>query len=269
VFSSSRRSVLASAVLALSALLKPLKWCHLLVPCVPASLATDLLQYPAPYILGMASEDPGVMDVIRDLPEDVTLVDLDVGRVILAPSFAHSSELGRGTPNNVETASALRSQVLFLAQSLGNVFGPVLNPELWMCDSVQQVTLSSVGGSQVQHPFDSLLSVCRAFVEELLAGTSSCCYWIEEAFEHSSHAATSSEPTILFDEDRFFHVKKIRERAGFDPLFRPNEISSSSTPKQLALSLDSFDLVLELFLRCQSMNDYIGTRRRKDMAFSL
>ena len=270
VFSSSRRSALLSATVALSRMLKPLKWCHLLVPCVPVALAADLLQYPAPYILGMASEDPGIMDVIRELPEDVTLVDLDVGRVILAPSFAHSSELGRGTPNNADTARALRSQVLYLAQSLGSAFGRQLEPELWMCDDAN--TLLTENNSSVQvgagHPFDSLRTVCRSFVEELLAGTTSCCYWIEEAWSDSSISdATTSEPTILFDEDRFFHVKNVRNRDGFHPLFKSTTKASGSM--DLALSLDDFDLVLELFLRCQSMNDYIGTSKREDMAFSL
>ena len=56
VLSSSRRSILFSATEALKGMLKPLKWCHLLVPLVPSALAKDLIQYPAPFILGMPSE---------------------------------------------------------------------------------------------------------------------------------------------------------------------------------------------------------------------
>ena len=273
VVTSSRRSVLLSSTVALSALLKPLHWCHLLVPRVPVSLAADLLQYPAPFILGMPSEDQGMMELIRNLPEDVTLVDLDVGRVILAPSFAHDSELGRGTPNNADTARALRSQVLYLAQSLGNVFGPLLDPDLWMCDSACAALSDGplTKKSPETHPFDALKSVCRDFVEEILAGSTSCCYWIEEAFSNDTEdarPAAVTEPTILFDEDRFFRVKNVREKYDFEPLFGGTARSAASR-KGLALSLDNFDLVLELFLRCQSMNEYIGTRDRKDMAFSL
>jgi DENN (AEX-3) domain len=52
ILSSSRRSILFSATEALTGMLKPLKWCHLLVPLVPSALAKDLIQYPAPFILG-------------------------------------------------------------------------------------------------------------------------------------------------------------------------------------------------------------------------
>jgi len=63
VLTSIRRSVLLCATIAATErILKPLKWWHLLVPCVPVALAGDLLQYPAPFILGMPSEDPGIMD---------------------------------------------------------------------------------------------------------------------------------------------------------------------------------------------------------------
>jgi hypothetical protein len=257
VLSSSRRSVLMSCTVALSALLKPLKWCHLLVPRVPAALASDLLQYPAPFVLGMPSEDPGIMDLIRDLPADVTLVDLDVGRVIVAPSFAHDNELGRGIPNDAETARVLRSQVLYLAQSLGGVFGTCLDRQTWSCDS----PFAETEGNTTQ--FARLRSVCNCFIEELLAGTASCCYWIEEASAEEGSPHKTSDSTVLFDEDRFFHIKNARDQGGFTPLVR------KPSNNGLALSLNDFDLVLELFLRCQSMNAYIGTMERNEMVFAL
>lgn len=259
VFSSSRRGVLLSASIALSKLMKPLKWCHLLVPRVPASLAADLLQYPAPFILGMASEDPGIMDLVRELPQDVTLVDLDVGRVILAPSFAHNSELGRGTPNNADTARALRSQVLYLAQSLGGVFGTVIDPQTWLSD---RPWLDPSGKESAPSArFEKLCNVCTEFVEELLAGTASCCYFMEEVDE-----GQASEPTILFDEDKFFEMKRLRELSSNRavPLF-----TKANCITKLSLSLENFDLVLEVFLRCQSMNAYLGTVERDAMAFGL
>jgi hypothetical protein len=257
VLSSSRRSILASASVALSEMLKPLSWCHLLVPCVPAALAVDLLQYPAPYILGMPAEDDGIVELIQELPSDVTLVDLDVGRVILAPSFANDSELGRGTQNNADTARALRSQVLFLAQSLGSAFGPKLDPSMWLCDRIGTHTRSTMSA------FDELCTVCKDFITELLDGVSACCYWFDE--ELSSEPRTKNEPTIIFDEDRFFHIKNVREQNGYEPLFSDGRTHKS---QRLALSLENFDLLLELFLRCQSMNAYIGTRKPDDMAFA-
>jgi hypothetical protein len=259
VLSSSRRSVLLSATTALSELLKPLEWCHLIVPLVPSTLAKDLLQYPAPFILGMPSEDPGIMDLIRELPSDVTLVDLDVGRVILAPSFAHNSELGRGIPNSADTSRVLRSQVLFLAQSLGGIFGTTIDPQTWSCDAVF-MDLSENSKLSDQSPFDALCKVCHTFVVELLAGLPGCCYWVEEPGEDEE----AHEPTVLFDEDRFFRIKALRESTVLEPLFHKTGKSN-----ELALSMDDFDLVLEVFLRCQSMNYFISTQKRDEMIFAL
>ena len=265
VLSSSRRSLLLAASTALSKMLKPLKWCHLQVPLVPSGLAADLLQYPAPFILGVGSEDPGVMDLIRELPDDVTLVDLDVGRVILAPSFAHNSELGRGTPNNEDTTRALRSQVLYLAQSLGSVFGNVIEPDIWSCDRPKALS----GTSHARSPFERLCSVCVEFLEELLAGTASCCYWLEEAQDAAGGEKVdkSHERTVLFDEDRFFHIKNLRHAHGFRPLFRKFDLGQTSS--RLSLALDDFDLILEVFLRCQSMNEFIASREKNTMAFAI
>jgi len=266
VMASSRRSVLLSASTALSLMLRPLKWCHLIVPRVPSALASDLLQYPAPFILGLSSEDPEMTELIRDLPEDVTLVDLDVGRVILAPLFAHQSELGRGVQNSASTARELRSQVLYLAQCLGGVFGNITDPGLWSCDrpvdSLQNAIVTR------NSPFSALRQVCRDFLRELVAGTESCCYWVEESGD-----GPSSEPTVLFDEDRFFLVKSVRHRYCFVPLFSASaaaEIQDDTPDKDrgtLALGLDDFDLIVEAFLRCQSLNAYIGSCDKERMAF--
>jgi hypothetical protein len=57
ILSSSRRSILHSTTVALGTLLEPLKWSHLQFAMVPASLAGDLIQYPAPFILGVPSEE--------------------------------------------------------------------------------------------------------------------------------------------------------------------------------------------------------------------
>jgi hypothetical protein len=170
VFSSSRRSVLFSAVISVTRLLKPLRWSHLLVPLVPSALARDLLQYPAPFILGIPSEDPGNMEVLNALPSDVTLVDLDVGRVILASHFAHDDELVRNGEDPRITAAALRSQVLYLAQSLGLLFGSKLRKQTWNVDSPS--VSSSVQELQTDVPdIEKLQAVCRSFLVELLSGT--------------------------------------------------------------------------------------------------
>lgn len=277
VLSSTRRSLLLSATTALQTLLRPLKWCHLVVPVVPTALAADLLQYPAPYILGLPTE-PEVIDLIRDLPQDVTLVDLDVGRVILASSFAQDSELyGRarhqqheGNSANIVMANrrAVRSQVLYFAQSLGYVFGALLDPGTWLCDRPSLSSRSIVPSAKL-HSFDRLQVFCQNVIGELLAGTTSCCYWVEESLtpneKTTKNSASLSNPTILFDEDRFFQIKSLRAKKGYQPLFLPRKNNCS----RLALSPDDFDLVLELFLRGQSMNAYVGSRECEEMLFSL
>ena len=259
VLSSSRRSILLSACVALATMMRPLQWSHLLVPLVPSNLANDLIQYPAPFILGIPAEDAGNLHLLGNLPNDVTLVDLDVGRVILAPSFGRDNEMVRGTANADVTAKALRSQVLYLAQSLGSVFGNRLRKDTWCCDSPFNNSNQQCGiAIQQADGLDELLSSTRSFLSELLHGVTSCCFWIEEA---TQGFGTSDEPTVLFDEDRFFHIKKARASGEFKPLFIQN------TTADLALSLDDFDLIIESFLRCQSMSHYISSRPKEEMVY--
>jgi hypothetical protein len=254
VLSSSRRSVLHSAAVGLQAMLRPLKWSHLLVPLVPASLAGDLIQYPAPFILGVPSQDADNMDILGSLPTDVTLVDLDVGRVILAPAFGHDNEMVRKSSDTEATSKALRSQILYLAQSLGSLFGIAVRPDTWCCDALARVD----DKKEVLSGIDKLLSVSHSFIEELLEGVASCCYWIEEA---TLSYGSTTEPTVLFDEDRFFEIKNHRFKSACKHLF-PKESNSN-----FALDLDDFDLVLESFLRCQSMSTHISSRPKSEMVY--
>lgn len=173
ILSSSRRSVLHAACVGLATMLRPLKWSHLLVPLVPAALSNDLIQYPAPYILGIPAQDAENMEILGNLPKDVTLVDLDVGRVILAPAFGKDNDMVRGTENSEVTARALRSQVLYLAQALGNVFGNILRKDTWGCDNPSFVGLDrGLIGRNPTARLDGLRSAAQDFIEELLEGTS-------------------------------------------------------------------------------------------------
>jgi hypothetical protein len=254
VLSSSRRSILHAACAGLTVLLRPLKWSHLLVPLVPGALAADLIQYPAPFILGVPSEDADNMDLLGNLPRDVTLVDLDVGRVILAPEFGQDNEMVRGTVDAGATARALRSQVLYLAQGLGTVFGNCLRPQSWACDG----PFLGSNDEPTTLGLERLCESAKSFVAELLEGAVSCCYWIEEAQTYGS----STEPTVLFDEDKFFEVKQHRATKAWKHLF-PRESNTGA----LALNLDDFDLVLESFLRCQSMSMHINSLPKSKMFY--
>jgi hypothetical protein len=143
--------------------------------------------------------------------------------------------------------------VLFLAQALGSVFGNSLRPDTWGCDSPSQ-SQSFTDESGI----DNLRSSAQSFVHELLEGVASCSYWIEEATQ--SYGVTV-EPTVLFDEDKFFEIKNHRATKACKNLF----------PKckhgELALSLNTFDLFLESFLRCQSMSSYISSRPKTEMVY--
>ena len=176
VFSSCRRSVLVSVTIALKNLLSPLNWTHLFVPVVPPTLANDLVQYPAPFILGIPVEDKGSLQLLNALPADVTLVDLDVGRVILAKTIAYDSELVKSGRDGNAVLSALRSQILYLAEAVGSVFASCLHSDAWLCDGpspkennpllLTEMTLTGVDSSS-----SKVAHVCHAFIEELLEGT--------------------------------------------------------------------------------------------------
>lgn len=168
VFSSSRRGLLLSAVTAVQQLLSPLEWEHLVVPMVPEALATDLIQYPAPFLLGISSQDLSNLGLLESLPDDVTLVDLDIGRVILAPTIACDDEVLDGHDKD-KSADMLRSQLLYLAQGLGAVFGAHLKPASWCTDSCDIPTGNmSSDGDRLR--WTKLKQVCHEFMTELLAG---------------------------------------------------------------------------------------------------
>jgi hypothetical protein len=63
----------------------PLEWCHVYSPVAPADVATDLLQCPAPYFLGI------LRSTLRDSPQpppaDALVVDLDTGLLQVPPSL--------------------------------------------------------------------------------------------------------------------------------------------------------------------------------------
>ena len=286
IVSSRRRSVLVSATTALRSLLNPLTWSHLFVPLVSASMAGDLIHYPAPFILGVPSEDEDSMVLLNSLPDDVTLVDLDVGRVILASRLSNEEGMDPGM---------LRSQVLFLAETLGSVFGCKMQGPTWRCDSPLRPFsqgsgggaakldngMSGAGSSKGKSQFVAVKELCNEFIIELLSGTRSCCYWIEE--KHPDQSVTPPhECSVLFDEDRFFSIKRLRAEERYMPLLMGQPLFQESCPTGsakcspdgpigqdtiLALNPNDFDLVLEVFLRSQGMSTFVSSRQKERMAF--
>jgi len=289
VLTSSRRSVLLSISTILRELLNPLEWSHLFVPLVPTALANDLVQYPAPFILGIPSEDKGSMELLNSLPEDVTLVDLDVGRVILARQFSGDFELLKSYNGNA--ATIVRTQVLCLAEALGGVLGANIYGQSWRSDSPLVVPSSTPNNPLAIYNFDStkktsregnfiaVKKVFKDFIQELLVGVKSCCFWIEEknlnqSSPRSTNSTITNESVVIFDEDRFLQIKNLRAQGLYMPLLMGKKIVQGDddncelNPKtDLALSIDGFDLFLETFLRGQGMSTYISSRQKKLMVF--
>jgi hypothetical protein len=97
---------------------------------------------------------------------------------------------------------------------------------------------------------------------ELLEGTASCCYWIEEA---TQGFGTLAEPSVLFDEDKFFEIKNHRATKAWKPLFL-NDNHKASTGA-FALSLADFDLILESLLRTQAFSLHVSSSPKTEMLY--
>lgn len=284
VISSCRRSVLLSIATAMRNLLQPLDWSHLFVPLVPTmEVANDLLQYPAPFILGIPSEDEGSLELLNSLPEDVTFVDLDAGRVILARTLSGNFDNFKSSNDHpYNAATMVRSQVLCLAEALGSVIGAGIHGPSWKSDSPLQVlplpsSFLFPSAKETENAIDTMEEkflvarrICHDFIQELLVGVKSCCYWIEEKF--SSLDSDRDEAIVMFDEGRFLRIKDLRSQGVYLPLLLDNTSFISPDSKfpskaDLALSVEGFDLLLETFLRGQSMSTYISSRQKKEMVF--
>lgn len=96
-------------------------------------------------------------------------------------------------------------------------------------------------------------------------GVTNCCLWIEEIISSSSRKGKTNESTVLFDEDRFFHIKNIRAQKKQPLEIDLAKIKDKRNNHKLALSVDEFDLVLETCLRGQGMSTYISSQSRKTM----
>jgi hypothetical protein len=251
--------MLMAASDAIMQLLKPLQWKHLLVPLVPESMMNDLVHYPAPFVLGIPTDEKKSSEILSALPEDVTLVDLDVGRVMLASEFVHDSSSTSSTAQSI--TRALRSQVLYLAESLGGTIGAAID-DSWASDSPLQV-IPHDNNNKVDD-FVSIRNICHDFILELLSGVYSCCLWIEEKCDEE--CTDANEPAIIFDEERFVGIKKLRAEGLHLPLFQDKQKNRSSS-SEFCLGIDHFDLILEAFLRTQSLSNFISHGDKESMMF--
>ena len=84
--------------------------------------------------------------------------------------------------------------------------------------------------------------------------------WIGE--NHGTDTGARNECAIIFDEDRFYHIKNLRAEGRNLPLIQKRERSSRFT-----FSLDHFDLIFETFLRTQSLSTFISEGSKESMLF--
>merc|ERR1712238_277406 len=174
------------------------------------------------------------------------------------------------------TAKALRTQVLHLAETIGGIFASCRSDRTWLCDSPNSTASEVLREKHIYHP---VRDICNAFINELLAGTNSCCFWIEEENSSGDSEGVEYECTVVFDEDRFLQIKNLRSKALFPSLFQDkathplmndnteHRVAEHDATHSLAISLDYFALVTETFLRGQGMSSFISSQDKESMAF--
>lgn len=82
----------------------PLRWCHIYSPVAPQDLALELMECPAPYILGIARDSLEMSHT--QLPRGVLVVDLDTGEIRIPTALAKA--LGATQSLEAKLSSVLR-----------------------------------------------------------------------------------------------------------------------------------------------------------------
>lgn len=146
--------------------IEPLEWCHIYAPVVPQSLALELLQCPAPYILGIMRR---TLQSARAVPpRDAVIVDLDSNTVRVPPGL---------------------QDILPVLMGLTAMLVPVLQPHCTASDSV------NVPSGDVPHaPYlDCTVTICRSYLDRLLSPLSKCVVALE----------ASEELLVACDEEKY------------------------------------------------------------------
>jgi hypothetical protein len=104
-------------------------------------------------------------------------------------------------------------------------------------------------------------------------GYHSCCFWVEEG-SSSKEGKGDADCIVLFDEDRFFHIKSLRAEEKYLPLLNKHQTPANKSPhsklsvkSNYALDTDDFNLLIGVFLRGQSMSSFISSSEKREMAF--
>lgn len=129
----------------------PLEWCHIYAPVVPHHIALELVQCPAPYLLGVARETLRAARAVP--PRDAVVVDLDNG--------------------TVRVPAELKVLLPAMAVLVKDLVG-ALQPHSSRCDRVD----SEWGGGDAD-----VLSICHNFVRNLLCPVQTCVVVLEVSDE--------------------------------------------------------------------------------------
>ncbi len=138
----------------------------------------------------------------------------------------------------------------------------LISPDVWRCEDPLYVSggNSKCVMADTVNAGDSVRSFCHDFIADLTAGVDSCCVWIEEA-----DLGMKQESMVLFDEDRFFHLKDLRSKNTQTPLILSKD--HGNAVGKFAIGLDEFDLILETFLRDQAMSAFISSRTKESTTY--
>lgn len=159
----------------------PLTWCHIYAPVVPQPLALELLQCPAPYLLGILREtldssptQPCAGVLFVDLDNDTVSVPVDLGVALPA------------------------------AESLVERIASILQPNLAGCDDLDH----DGRRAEARGLLDPLsptgpAALCRQFLQRLLKPLAKCVVVLDDAAE---------ELTVALDEELF--LRKVCGAAG-------------------------------------------------------
>ena len=113
---------------------------------------------------------------------------------------------------------------------------------------------------------------CLIIFALMFIGYHTCCFWVGEG--SSNKEKGDQDCIVLFDEDRFVHIKSLRAEGKYLPLLNSTQAPPHKFPhsrlklkSNYALDPDDFDLVIKVFLRGQSMSSFISSTEKHEMAF--
>ncbi len=213
VLISKSKAFLPIACDTLLGLLYPLSWKHVYLPLVPRQLASTLPQCPVPFFLGVPA-DYLVDESSVKIPDDVTVLDLDTGR--LSGSFITPTPMQQQLDQLDDIHEELVKLLVPEIEDFYCLVGSCNKPE-----KRQQQLHSSDDDEGLEL---SVRLLFRNAVSKLLTGASECCVTIRTG---------TFESTRLFHESAFAQFKHSQgykgafNRSGLIQLFSKSQMFSA------------------------------------------